>query len=327
MSTRTVCVTRRPPGDWEERLRSAGFVVRVPDAPQHEPLARRAFLDGIAGCDAVIGMITDRWDAEAFDRAGPQLRIIANYGVGYNNIDVEEANRRGVAVTNTPDVLTDATADVAWGLLLAAARRFGEGERRLRAGEFNGWGPSDYLGVDLAGQTLGIIGPGRIGTAIARRSRGWDMRVVYTHRKSKPAFEQATAAQRLPLDELLATADFVSLSCPLMPETRHLIGARELSLMKPTAVLVNTARGPVVDEAALVEALRERRIFAAGLDVYEREPELAPGLAGLDNAVLLPHVGSATFRTRETMARIVVDNVLAVFDGKRPPTLVNEPAG
>ncbi len=327
MSARTVCVTRRPPGDWEARLRAAGFNVRVPEAPQDRPLAREAFLDAIAGCDAVIGMITDRWDTEAFDRAGPKLRIIANYGVGYNNIDIEEANRRGIAVTNTPDVLTDATADIAWGLLLASARRFGEGERSLRAGGFRGWGPSDYLGVDLAGQTLGIIGPGRIGTAIARRSRGWDMRIVYTHKDPKPAFEQATGAQRLPLDELLATSDFVSLSCPLTPETRHLIGARELSLMKPTAVLVNTARGPVVDEEALVEALRERRIFAAGLDVYEREPELAPGLAGLDNAVLLPHVGSATFRTRETMARIVVDNVLALFDGRRPPTLVNEPAG
>ncbi|MCX7718033.1 MAG: D-glycerate dehydrogenase [Candidatus Sumerlaeaceae bacterium] len=320
-----VLVTRRLPGDWAARLRAAGAEI-VP-LPHDEDIAltREEFLALVAGCHGVGCMLTEVWNAEAFDAAGPQLRIVANYAVGFNNIDLGEAKRRGVVVTNTPDVLTDATADAAWTLLLAAARCAGRGERDVRAGRFQGWGPNDYLGVDLVGKTLGIVGPGRIGTAMARRSRGWDMQVIYSHRVDKPEFEAATGGRRVTLETLLRQSDFISLHVPLTAQTRHLIGARELSVMKPTAVLINTARGPVVDEAALVEALRAGRIFAAGLDVYENEPKLADGLAQLENVVLLPHLGSATFRTRATMAEMVADNIVAVLSGRPAPNPVPLP--
>jgi glyoxylate reductase len=317
-----VVVTRSVPGDWRLVLEAAGLEVQMAQDGD-AVLPRVPFLHSIAGASAACGMLTDRWDREAFDAAGSRLRVVANFAVGFNNVDLAEATRRGVAVTNTPDVLTEATADTAFGLLIAAARRFGEGERVVRAGGFHGWGPSDFLGVDLVGKTLGIIGAGRIGSAIARRSRGWSMRVVYSHGSGKPEFEQEFSATRLPLPELLATSDFVSLSVPFTSATRHLIGARELALMKPTAVLINTARGPVVDEVALVRALRERRIFAAGLDVYEEEPKLAPGLMQLENAVLLPHLGSATVETRSAMGRLMAENVVAVLRGGVPPNLVN----
>ena len=317
-----VVVTRNVPGDWRSFLESADLEVQMAQDGD-AVLPRVAFLHGIGGASAVCGMLTDRWDREAFEAAGSRLRVVANFAVGHNNVDLAEATRRGVAVTNTPDVLTEATADAAFGLLIAAARRFGEGERVVRAGGFHGWGPSDYLGQDIAGRTLGIIGPGRIGSAIARRSRGWSMRVVYAHAEQKEGFEREFAAERLSLPELLAVSDFISLSIPFTSATRHLIGARELSLMKPTAVLINTARGPVVDEVALVRALRERRIFAAGLDVYEEEPKLTPGLRDLENVVLLPHLGSATFETRAAMGRLMAENVVAVLRGRVPEHLVN----
>jgi glyoxylate reductase len=282
-------------------------------------------LEAVRGCEGVISMLTDRWDAEAFDAAGPQLRVVANYAVGYNNVDVVEADRRGIAVTNTPDVLTAATADVAWALLMMAARRLGEAERCVRSGDFCGWGPNDWLGLDLEGKTLGIIGAGRIGTAIARRSLGWNMRVLYSHQACKAGFEEACRGIRVPLEELLRESDFISLSVPLTPATRHLIGERELSMMKPRSVLINTARGPVVDEKALVRALRNRQIFAAGLDVYEEEPRLAEGLQDLENVVLLPHLGSATFETRARMSEIAAENAVAVLQGRRAPNMVNSP--
>jgi len=320
-----VLVTRRLAGDWADRLRAAGAEIVPLPHEEDVPLARPEFLALVAGCHGVGCMLTEVWNRETFEAAGPQLRVVANYAVGYNNIDLAEAKRRGVVVTNTPDVLTDATADAAWTLLLAAARCAGRGERDVRAGRFRGWGPNDYLGVDLVGKTLGIVGAGRIGTAVARRSRGWDMKVIYSHFAGKPDFEAATGARRVTLDTLLREADFISLHVPLTPDTHHLIGARELAMMKPTAVLVNTARGPVIDEAALVEALRAGRIFAAGLDVYEREPELADGLTELENAVLLPHLGSATFQTRATMAAMMADNLVAVLAGRPAPNPVPMP--
>ena len=286
-------------------------------------MPRAEMLRHIAGADGVLAMLTDKFDAEAFDAAGPQLKIVANYAVGFNNIDTAEATRRGVAVTNTPDVLTAATADIAWALLMAAARRLGESERDLRAGKFHGWGPNDYLGMDMDNKTLGILGPGRIGTVIAKRSVGWNMKVLYTHPKGKADFEKETGATNVTLDELLRTSDFIVSALPLNPSTKHLIGAPQFELMKRTAVLVSVGRGPVIDEAALVTALRNRRIFAAGLDVYEFEPKLADGLMELDNAVLLPHIGSGTVGARADMAIMAVDNILAAVAGSRPPQLVN----
>lgn len=253
----------------------------------------------------------------------PRLRVVANVAVGYDNVDVPACTARGVVVTNTPDVLTDATADLAWALLLAAARRVAEGDRYVRAGRFTKWDWELMRGVDVHGKTLGIVGAGRIGQAVARRGLGFSMRVLYTARDRKRAFERETGARRVGLAALLRAADFVSIHVPLSAETRHLIGARELALMKPTAVLVNTARGPIVDEAALARALKAGTLGAAGLDVYEKEPRVHPGLLALENVALLPHVGSATAETRRLMYETAVRNLAAALRGEIPPNAVN----
>ena len=250
--------------------------------------------------------------------------MIANMGVGYNHIDIAAATRRGIPVSNTPGVLTDATADLAFTLILAVARRVVEGDRRVREGKFKLWAPFLFLGREVSGKTLGIVGFGRIGRAVARRAAGFGMRVLY-HNRSRltPAEERESPAEYADLNTLLAQADFVSLHVPLSGETRHLIGAAELSRMKPTAYLINTARGPVVDEVALLATLQRGMIAGAGLDVYENEPALTPGLADLPNVVLLPHVGSATLETRTAMAAMAARNLIAGLDGQRPPNLVN----
>jgi glyoxylate reductase len=242
--------------------------------------------------------------------------------VGFNNIDVAAASRLGILVTNTPGVLTEATADLTWALILGVARRVVEGDQEMRSGRFPGWGPMYLLGGDVTGQTLGLIGPGRIATAVARRAVGFEMPLLYHGRRPSPELD-ALGARGVPLDQLLAESDFVSLHVPLAPETRHLIDARALSQMKPTAYLINTARGPVVDEAALVAALKAGQIAGAGLDVYEDEPTMAVGLADCPNALLLPHLGSATHATRAAMSRIAAENLVAALQGRRPPNLVN----
>jgi glyoxylate reductase len=280
-------------------LRAAGFEVEIGAAD-------------LERCDAWLCLLTDRVDAELLARA-PRLRVVANMAAGVDNVDVGAARRLGVAVTNTPDVLTDATADLAWALLLSAARRVVWNDRYVRAGAFVGWDPELGVGVDVAGKTLGIVGAGRIGRAVAERARGFRMQVLLHSRSGG-----------VPLGELLERSDFVSLHVPLTPETRHLIGEAELRRMRPRAVLINTARGPVVDERALVRALREGWIGAAGLDVYEDEPRLAPGLAELANTVLLPHVGSATVETRARMAETAARNAIAVLRGEKPPNAVVE---
>lgn len=271
----------------------------------------------------LVCLITDTIDAEVLT-ASPGLRVISNVAVGYNNIDVAAATKAGVVVTNTPDVLTETTADFAWTLLMATARRLVEGDRYVRAGKFLQWEYMVLLGGDVHGKTLGVVGFGRIGRAVARRALGFGMRVLYQDAMAAPAAVEAELrASRVDLPTLLREADFVSLHTPLLPETRHLINAQSLRTMKRTAYLINAARGPVVDEAALVQALKEGWIAGAGLDVFEEEPTVHPGLIGLDNVVLAPHIASASHATRIEMARLAVENCLAVLEGRAPLTPVN----
>jgi glyoxylate reductase len=308
-----VAVTRRLPDVAGDALRAAGHDVRLHD--DHDPPTRDQLLRLASGADAIVSLLSDRIDTEVLDAAGPSLRVVANYAVGLDNVDLDACRERGVAVAHTPGVLTEATADLAWALLLAAARRLLEGHRLAASGRWTGWAPLQLLGTSLHGRTFGVVGLGRIGTAAARRARGFGMDVVYHARSRHEAAEVELPARRLPLPELLATADVVSLHCPLTEDTRHLIDAEALARMKATALLVNTARGEVVDEAALVEALAEGRLAAAGLDVFEREPRLHPRLPELPNVVLTPHLGSATVATRDAMARLVADAVVAVLAG------------
>jgi glyoxylate reductase len=290
-------------------------------------IPREELLEMIAGRDAIITMLTEKVDAEFLAAAGPDLKIVANHAVGFDNIDVAACTSAGVLTTNTPDVLTETTADTAFVLLMAAARRVGEGERFLRERTPWIWGPLMMLGQDVHHKTIGIVGFGRIGQAVARRAKGFGMRVLYADAVQLPAeVEAETDAERRELDDLLAEADFVSIHTNLTDETRHLFGAEAFRKMKPTAVLVNTSRGPVVDEDALAEALEHGEIFAAGLDVFEREPEVNTRLLDLDNVVVIPHLGSATVDTRNAMGDLAVDNVFAALDGERPPTLLNPEA-
>ncbi len=287
------------------------------------PPARDELLEAAEGAVGVLSNVTEKMDAEFMDAAGDGLRIIANMAVGYDNVDVEAAGERGIVVTNTPGVLDETTADTAFMLLLAAARRLGESERTLRAGRWEWWGPKLFVGVDVWGKTLGIVGMGRIGQAVARRGRGFGMEILYHNRSRNEGAENELDARYADLDELLETADFVSVHTPLTEETRHLIGPEELEKMKPTAVLVNTSRGPVVDEGALADALADGRIFAAGLDVYEEEPKVHPKLLGLENAVLAPHIGSGSRETRDGMAVLAAENIVAVLSGGEPKTPVD----
>jgi glyoxylate reductase len=315
-----VLVTARLPEEVLGRI-TGHHQVRMHD---HDlPMERQELLESIGDVEGLLCTITDRIDRELLDRA-PRLKVIANNGVGFDHIDVGEATRRNIAVANTPGVLTEATADLTFALLLAAARRVVEGDRMVRAGEFKYWAPLKFLGIEVAGKTLGVVGMGRIGRAVAKRAAGFDMKVIYWGRSRLGAErEREMKVSFSSFDDLLRESDFVSLHVPLGPETRHLVGARELSLMKTSAVLINTSRGPVVDEKALVAALLSEEIRCAGLDVYENEPELSAGLAELDHVVLLPHVGSATIETRTRMAAMACDNLLAGLAGKRPPNCIN----
>lgn len=318
-----VVVTRRVPEPALELLACAPDV-DLWVSPEDRPLAREELHAAVAGADAVITLLHDRVDAALLDAAGPQLRCVCNVAVGYDNVDVPACSSRGVLLTNTPGVLTDATADLAMGLILAVTRRLGEGERLLRGREPWRWNMFFMLGASLQGKSLGIVGLGAIGAATARRARAFGMNIVYSgRRRAASEVESDLGARWLELDELLATADVVSLHLPLTPETRHMIDARRLALMKPSSYLVNTARGPIVDEAALAEALRAGTIRGAGLDVFEHEPEVHPGLLELDNVVLVPHLGSATIETRTAMAVLAARNALAVLRGEEPPTPVN----
>lgn len=279
----------------------------------------------LADADAAVTLLNDRVDEE-FLASAPNLKVVSNVAVGYNNIDVAACARHGVMVTNTPGVLTDATADLAFALLLAVTRRLGEGERLIRSGEPWEWGMFMMLGTSLQNRQIGIVGLGEIGVAVARRARAFGMSVVYHNRRPvDPAIEAELEASLVSFDELLATSDVVSLHCPLTPDTRHLIDAAALGTMRPSAVLINTARGPIVDESALVDALTSGVIAGAGLDVYEHEPEVHPGLRQLINVSLAPHLGSATVETRTAMATLAARNVIEVLAGRNPLTPVTAP--
>ncbi|MFQ5864735.1 MAG: 2-hydroxyacid dehydrogenase [bacterium] len=286
-------------------------------------LKRSELLEKVKGADALLTLLTDTIDAELLDAAGPQLRMVANMAVGFDNIDLAAATARGVMVTNTPGVLTDATADHAWALLFAVARRIPESENFLRTGKFTSWGPLMFLGADVTGRTLGIIGAGRIGQAVAMKSRGFNMRVLYSDEVPNTGLEQEISARKVSVEELLSESDFVSIHVPLFESTRHLINAKSLRMMKKSAYLINTSRGPVVDEAALAEALSKGIIAGAALDVFENEPEVHPKLLKLNNVVLTPHTASATIDTRNKMATMAAQNLVDGLNGKKPTDLVN----
>jgi glyoxylate reductase len=304
------------------RIPDAGLEVLRPHGnvwgwKHDQPIEIKELYERIAGAEAVLTLLTTKVDAAFLDTAGPQLKVVSNVAVGYNNIDVAECRQRGVIATNTPDVLTDATADIAMALILMVTRRLGEGERIVRSNKPWQWGMFMLLGTSLQGRRLGIVGMGAIGQALARRAKAFGMTVSYSNRRAvSPEIENELSAERLNLDEMLATSDVVSINCPYSAETHHLIGPEQFEVMRPSAYLVNTARGPIVDEAALVQALRNGEIAGAGLDVYEHEPQLAAGLNELDNAVLIPHLGSATVETRAAMATLAARNTVAVLSGQ-----------
>ncbi|MFZ5853808.1 MAG: 2-hydroxyacid dehydrogenase [Chloroflexota bacterium] len=320
-----VFVSRRIP---DEGLRP---ILEACDAtvwPDELPPPRDELLRAVAGCDGILTLLTDRVDAELLDRAGPQLKVISNYAVGFDNIDVPEATRRGIPVGNTPGVLTETTADFAFALVMAAARRIAEGDRYVRADRWQTWGPLLLLGVDVHGATLGIVGFGRIGQALARRARGFDMTVLYHDVAPLPAeVTEPLGATWVELDELFERSDFISLHVNLTPETRHLVNAERLRRMKSTGIIVNTSRGPVVDQAALYLALRDGVIGGAALDVTDPEPMRASDpLLSLENCLVVPHIASASRATRAKMAEMAAANLLAGLRGERLPTCVNPEA-
>ncbi len=310
-----IVVTRNLPASALDALRDSGADVWV--SPHDRALEPAELHAAVRGAHAVVTMLHDRVDGAFLDAAGPQVKVVANVAVGYDNVDVEAARERGVTITNTPGVLTDATADLAIALLLAITRRIGEGERLIRSERPWAWSIDFMLGRGLRGKTLGIVGYGEIGQATAARARAFGLDVVYTKRS------RGDDPGQVELEELLERSHFVSLHCPLTPETRHLIDREALARMRDDAYLINTARGPVVDEAALAAALRDGVIAGAGLDVFEREPEVHPDLIGLDNAVLIPHLGSATVETRTAMAELAAAHAIAVLAGDAPPTPVS----
>jgi lactate dehydrogenase-like 2-hydroxyacid dehydrogenase len=311
----TVVVTRRLPSEVEEEL-TRDFDARL--NRDDRPLGAAALQDALRTADALLCTVTDRLTADVLSAEPLRARMLANFGVGFNHIDLDAAKARGVSVSNTPDVLTEATADIAMTLLLMVSRRAGEGERHVRCGEWTGWRPTHMLGTQVSGKTLGLIGMGRIARAVARRAHhGFGMRVIY-HDPYPPSPADAAALgaeSRENLDQVLEEADFVSLHCPATPETRHLMNRERLARMRRSAFLINTARGDVVDEAALVEALSDGTIAGAALDVYEREPQVAPELLTMENVVLLPHLGSATQETRVAMGQRAVENLRLFFSG------------
>lgn len=286
-------------------------------------ISKEDLLKGVKGADAILSVLTEKINAEVMDAAGDQLKIVANYAVGYNNIDVEEAKKRKIMVTNTPGVLTNAVAEHTVAMLFAVAERIVEADRFTRAGKYKAWGPKLLLGADIQGKTLGIVGMGRIGSAVAQRMQdGFDLKIIYYDVRRNEELEKKFNMEFHEINDLLKEADFVSLHTALTPETTHLINAERLAMMKPTAYLINTSRGPVIDEKELIKVLKDKKIAGAALDVFEKEPELMPGLTDLENVVLTPHIASATVQTRDKMAEMAAGNIIAALEGQTPANLV-----
>jgi glyoxylate reductase len=320
MERKKVYITRRIPPVGIELLRNY-FDVEMNE--EDRPLKKEEIIERCKDCDAVLTQLNDVIDEEVLDNL-KNTKIIANFAVGFNNINIEAATEKGIQITNTPDVLTDTTAEMAWALLFSIARRVVEGDRYVREGKWTKFSPNLLLGQDINGKTLGIIGAGRIGKAFAKKSKGFNMKILYNNRNRDEEFEREIGAQWVDKDTLLKESDFISLNVPLTNETKHLIGEREFKLMKKTAILINTARGPVIDEKALVKALKEGEIWGAGLDVFENEPYIEKELLEMDNVVLTPHIGSASTETRIKMSKLAAENIIAVLNGKPPITPVNK---
>ena len=315
-----IFITRHLFQETVKRLRAE---VEVEENTEDRILSKPELIQRLTGLDGVIPLLPNVVDREVLESA-PKLKVVANFGVGVDHIDVSAATELGIVVTNTPGVLTETTADLAWSLLMAAARRIVEADNFMRAGKFTAWGPKMLLGTDVYGKTLGIIGLGRIGQAIARRARGFNMRVIFTDAgRVKDDAIRELGATRVSLEELLRTSDYITLHAPLTPQTTHLLNDRAFEMMKPSCIVINTSRGPVVDEKALVRALKNGRIAGAALDVFEHEPKVEPELLEMSNVVVAPHIGSGSYETRLKMSEMAADNLLSVLKGQRPPNIVN----
>jgi len=318
-----VFITRLIPEAGPKMLREKGFEVEVSEIDGVMP--REELLKRVKGADAILSLLTDKMDGELFDAAGPQLKIAANYAVGYDNIDLAAAAERKIITTNTPNVLTESVAEMTVALIFGIAKRMAEADNFMRTGQYKGWAPMLLMGQDVIGKTVGLVGLGRIGVSVAKMmSRGFDCPVLYYDVVRNEAAEKEFGLKFVSLEELLKSSDFVSLHTPLTPQTKHLIGEAQLKMMKSSAYLVNTARGPVIDENALVEALKNNVIRGAALDVYEGEPKMAPGLAELKNTILLPHIASATEATRDHMSELAAQNIIAVLEGKEALTPIKK---
>lgn len=317
-----IFVTRKIPGSALDRLKDSGHEVKVSEFDR--PLTQDELLEGARGVDALLSLLTDKIDGEVVDAIGPQLKIVSNYAVGFDNINVEELTQRGIVVTNTPcEEVNEAVSEHTWALLLALARRIVEADEAVKRGAYSGWEPAIFLGTSLVGKTLGIIGLGRIGSMVARRARGFEMRVLYNKRNRDEEAEKELGVEFCDLDRLLAESDFISLHVPLTDETRHMINKESLAKMKKGAFLINTARGPIVEEHDLVDALRSGHLGGAALDVYDNEPNVNPELINMENVVLTPHIASATWDAREKMGQLAVEAILKVLAGEKPENLVN----
>lgn len=318
-----IFVTRKIPGDHLEKLKATGHEVVVSEFDR--PIAPQELVEKVKGVDALLCLLTDRIDGDLMDAAGPQLKIISNYAVGFDNIDVGAATDRGIVVTNTPsDEVNESVAEHTWALILSLSRRIVEADESVRRGAYKGWEPHIFIGTNLVGKTLGIVGLGRIGSMVARRAKGYNMTVLYNKREPDPKAEQELGVKFAALDELLSQSDFVSLHVPLTDETRHMINKDTLVKMKKGSFLINTARGPVVEEESLVEALRSGHLAGVALDVYDNEPNIGPELITMQNCVLTPHIASATFEARNKMGEQAVSAILDTLSGKRPQNLANE---
>lgn len=315
-----VFITKSLPGNIEKILRSKGHTVVT--YRNDKPISKRELIRNAKNADAIISLLTDKIDSEIIDNL-KKCKIIANYAVGYNNIDIEYAKQKGIVVTNTPDILTDATADIAVALALACARNLIDGEKLVRNKEFKGWAPKLLLGIELRGKTVGIVGAGRIGQETAKRLKSFGTKIIYYNRSNKKEFEKEVAAKKVTLRKLMEDSDIISLHLPLTKETYRILDKEYLSLLKPNSILINTARGEVVDEKFLIQLLKKGKIHSAGFDVYENEPDINPDLLKLSNIVLLPHIGSATIEARIKMAHLCAENVISVLKGKSPKTKVH----